>query len=105
MLFFDPDRNPVDEALFGQICRATSDQARDLALGLPELQRAHLAMFCNARAHLREHGRAIAGACDPAHLARIGAVAGQVLAAQVTAGPQSFGMPPKWTRQVSLAGR
>jgi hypothetical protein len=85
--FFDPDNNPVSDAFFGQICRETPEGARDLAFDLPGMQRARLALFCNARSHSRENGRAIASTCDSATLIRVGALAGRILSEQVTAGP------------------
>lgn len=87
LIFFDANNNPVSDALFGEICRSTPEGARDLSSELPGAQRARLALFCNARSHLREHGRAIASACDSATLMRVGALAGQILSEQVTDGP------------------
>jgi hypothetical protein len=104
--FFDPDSNPVSDAFFGQICRATPEGARDLALDLPGMQRARLALFCNARSHSRENGRAIASTCDLAALIRVGALAGGILSEQVTAGPALWmvkGSPSH--KRISLATR
>ncbi len=98
------DRAPVFETLFGQICRATPQEARDVSLLLTASERAALALFCNARAHLREHGRAIASACSRESLLMEGGQAGLVLFAQIDAGAETWGTagrPEK--RRVSLA--
>ncbi len=50
----------LSDAFLGKIYRATSDEARRLFLALDEADRARLALFCNGKAHLRGHGRAIA---------------------------------------------
>ncbi len=99
------DTLPVSNDLFAKICRAAPKEARDLAMGLPSPSRARLALFCNARAHLREVGREIAGTCSQASLVLEGGQAGLVLFDQVKAGPETWGVPPRHnTRRVSLAG-
>jgi hypothetical protein len=80
--YFDPDKIPVDDAVFRQIFYSTPKAAQEIAEALPADQRARLALFCNLRGHLRAHARAIAGKCDVRLLSMIGGVAGEVLAEQ-----------------------
>jgi hypothetical protein len=98
------DRAQVQEELFGQVCRSTPDEARNISLLLQVSERAALALFCNARAHLREHGRAIASACTKESLSMEGGLAGLVLFGQIEAGAETWGtaMRPE-KRGVSLA--
>lgn len=49
---------------------------------IPGLQRARLAMFCNARAHLREMGLAIAATCEEADLVEVAGRPGTLLHTQ-----------------------
>jgi hypothetical protein len=98
------DRAQVQEALFAQVCRSTPEEARTISLLLGVSERAALALFCNARAHLREHGRAIASACTKESLSMEGGLAGLVLFGQIEAGAETWGTatrPEK--RSVSLA--
>ena len=98
-------RVPILDRLFAQICRATPQEARDFAMPLTMSERATLALSCNGRAHLREQGRAIAGACTLASLVKEGGHAGLVLFQQVEAGAETWGTTaPKGQRRVSLAG-
>ena len=95
----------ITDALLARICRATPNEARDLALSLSAVDRAKLAIFCNARTHLRSHGRAIAGACTEASLAEVGGHAGLELLRQVALRPDTFGAPSTtFKKPISLAG-
>ncbi len=69
--------------LFSQICRARPEEARNLSMLLVASERAALALACNARTHLRDHARAIAGACSRESLFAEGGQAGLVLFEQV----------------------
>ena len=89
-MFFDDDIR-IDQALFDKICRASPEQARTIALTLPGDVRARLALFCNARGHLRAAGRAIAASCALNDLVSEGGHAGLVLHGQIDAGPDTFG--------------
>ena len=82
------DTFPVSEQMFGQICRASPDQARLLSMELPMSERAHLAVFCYARTHLRDRGRAIAAACTEVALQLEAGIAGSILFAQAMVGPE-----------------
>ncbi len=86
------DASPVPELMFGQICRASPDEARLLSMRLPMSARAQLAVFCNARTHLRDRGRAIAAACTEIALELEAGIAGNVLFNQATAGPETWGV-------------
>ena len=86
------DTFPVPEQMFGQICRASPEQARLLSMELPMSERAHLAVFCNARTHLRDRGRAIATTCTEIALQLEAGVAGSILFHQATAGPETWGV-------------
>jgi hypothetical protein len=95
---------PVPDAIFARVCRSNPTQARELAVLLGPSQRAQLALFCNARSHLRDVGRAIASMCSEDSLIREGGHAGRVLFSQVKAGPETWGMPAKTgPRQITLA--
>ncbi len=68
-------------------------------------ERAALALFCNARTHLRAQGRAIASACSLASLAKEGGQAGVTLFDQAEAAADTWGAPVReGKRPVSLAG-
>ncbi len=73
---------PIPESIFSTIHRATPQEAIAISRLLPDLQRAKLALFCYARAHLREAGCAIATACRDHDLIREGGAAGQALIEQ-----------------------
>jgi len=73
---------PIPEHIFSSIHRATPQEALSIAKLLPDLQRAKLALFCYARAHLRETGRALATICNDNDLLREGGAAGQALIEQ-----------------------
>ncbi len=90
------------DALFAQICRATPQEARDLSMLLTMKERAALALFCNARTHLRAQGRAIASACS---LAKEGGQAGVTLFDQAEVAADTWGASVReGKRPVSLAG-
>ena len=82
------DTFPVPEQMFGQICRASPDQAQLLSMELPMSERAHLAVFCYARTHLRDRGRAIAAACTEVALQLEAGIAGSILFGQAMVGPK-----------------
>lgn len=99
------ERLPIPEPLFGLLCKSSLNEARDLCLILPEATRAKLAMFCNARAHLREVGRAIASTCSHDMLVAEGGYAGAVLFGQITAEPDGGSAAGKQpAKRVTLAG-
>ena len=96
---------PIPEQFFGRICRASPSEARELSMSLPSTERAQLALFCNARVHLRYHGRAIADACTKESLMQEGGHAGAMLHAQMKAGPETWGVAPRsGSRRVTLPG-
>lgn len=93
------------DLLFPRICRATAQEARELCMSLTMSERANLALSCNSRAHLREQGRAIAGACTLESLVKEGGQAGLVLFNQIEAGAETWGTTAsKERRRISLAG-
>ena len=97
-------RTAVVETLFAQICRATPEEARSLSMLFALSERAALALACNARTHLREHGRAIAGTCTRDSLVAEGGHAGSVLFDQIDGEGDTWGAiarPEK--RRISLA--
>jgi hypothetical protein len=63
---------PVSDAIISRLYRADDVDIRAIASELPEATRAELALFCYARAHLRNIGRQIAEACDRETLIRAG---------------------------------
>ncbi len=99
------NRVATTDSLFAQICRATPQEALDLSMLLTMPERAALALSCNARAHMREQGRAIASACSLASLVKEGGQAGLSLFNQVEAGADTWGTSAaSGKRRVSLAG-
>ena len=99
------ERLPVPEALFGMVCRSTLNEARELCERLPEVTRARLAIFCNARAHLRDVGRAIASACSQDILVAEGGYAGAVLFKQIREEPDQWSAGIKHpAKRITLAG-
>ena len=66
-------------ALFAALCSAKATDALALVADLPETERARLALFCNARSHLRSVGQAIAHTCSRGALTLEGGTAGQFL--------------------------
>ena len=92
-------------ALFRQICRATAEEARDLSMALAVRERARLALYCNTRIHLRDQGRAIAGACSRDDLIAEGGQAGSVLFDQIGFGRDTWGAVMRSEKpRISLAG-
>ncbi len=99
------ERAVTVDTLFAQICRATPQEARELSMLLTLPERAAVALACNARTHLRAQGRAIAGVCTLASLAREGGQAGLSLFNQAEAGAETWGaVVREGRRPVSLAG-
>lgn len=94
----------LSDSFLGTIYRASSDEARRLSLTLTETDRARLAIFCNGKAHLREHGRAIATACTPESLIQQGGTAGRILIDQAGAAPDKYGAVTYTEKQISLGG-
>ena len=70
------DVSSIYDALIARVIQASPPDVAVLVEGVPESTRAQLAIFCNARAHLREHGRAIAATCSRFSLASAGGLAG-----------------------------
>ena len=100
-----PDRAAIIETMFAQICKSSPEEARKLSLLLTGPERADMALFCYARTHLREQGRAIAAACDPANLLNAGGAAGVALLQQAGAAGDTWGAVARpERRRVSLAG-
>ncbi|HVB88754.1 MAG TPA: hypothetical protein VND97_01000 [Beijerinckiaceae bacterium] len=60
------------DGLLSRLCKATPAEALELALSLSGRDRAELALFCNARSHLRDKGRAIASVCAWSDLSKAG---------------------------------
>jgi len=73
---------PVSEELLGRLYRAGPSGADETTSSLSPQQRASLAAFCYARAHLHEIGLAIAATCDQHSLIDAAGKAGSVLYAQ-----------------------
>jgi hypothetical protein len=92
---------PVPEHVLSAIHRATPHEALNISKLLPGIQRARFALFCYARAHLRDAGLAIAIGCSDADLVREGGIAGQALIAQRTLPKADRG--PRTRAPVSLA--
>ena len=63
---------PVSDLVLSRLYRANKVEVEEIAAALPPEARARLAVFCFARAPLREAGRQIAWMCDPATLIRNG---------------------------------
>ena len=99
------DRVATTDTLFAQICRTTPKEALDLSMLLTMPERAALALSCNARAHMRAQGRAIASACSLASLVKEGGQPGLSLFNQVEAGADTWGttIAASGKRRVSLA--
>ena len=95
------ERVPVTDTIFSRICRASPAEAVELAATLPEEDRVRLALFCNARSHLRAAGRAIASICKVETLTLEGGISGLVLHQQAALGPDTWGSSSSDTRQVT----
>ena len=72
----------VSDELVGRIYRAGPKRAGEEVAALSAAERANLAAFCYARAHLHEIGLAIAALCDLRELLDAAGTAGSVLYAQ-----------------------
>ena len=72
------------DTIFSKICRATPVEAIQLVADMKEEERASIALACNARAHLRAAGRAIASTCSSNALIREAGESGRILHAQST---------------------
>ena len=94
----------LSDTFLGKIYRATSDEARRLSLALDEADRARLALFCNGKAHLRGHGRAIATACTLESLISEAGQAGRILFDQAGVAPDKWGVVAHLPKQISLGG-
>lgn len=98
-------RTAAVETLFAQICRASPEEARTLSMLFGVSERAALALACNARTHLRDHGRAIASTCTRESLQAEGGQAGLVLFTQIGSEGDTWGAPSRLDkRRISLAG-
>ena len=73
---------PVPEHTLGRLYSSPKRDLADILATLPGLQRARLAVFCHARAHLRDMGLAIAATCDEADLTHAAGQLGVVLYAE-----------------------
>ncbi len=93
-----------DENAIARLLRAGSAEVRDYAATLSESRRAHLALFCHARAHYRDLGLLLAKECSPSTLKVVGGYAGQFLAEQAACIlPAADVMPLHRRQSVSLA--
>jgi hypothetical protein len=73
---------PVPEMTLGSLYAAPKRDLAGILSKIPGLQRARLAVFCNARAHLREMGLAIAATCEKGDLVEVAGPLGSILHAQ-----------------------
>ncbi len=101
------DPCPITEQLFGQLRRASPPDAVEIAMTLPDPQRARLATFCYYRRHLHALGLMIASSCDRNALVNAGGGAGDTIYHQSrdpnkTLLEEVGSRPPK---PISLAGR
>lgn len=98
-----PPSSKISDEFLAKLYRSTPAEARTLALTLFAPDRARLAIFCNAKAHLRAHGRAIASVCTEASLLDVGGLAGTMLLRQINLEPDSWGGTARMDdRKVSL---
>ncbi len=103
---YSEDNLPISDGLFARILRSSPQEAQALAADLPARTRARLALFCHARAHLRQVGQAIASACDQGSLTLEGGLSGASLYAQVRDGTgeaRSSASSASASRAISLA--
>lgn len=70
---------PVPLETLGRLYRGEPHVLAETLARLSDGQRARLAVFCNARQHLRELGLRIAATCDEPSLVRIAGSAGSIL--------------------------
>jgi hypothetical protein len=97
------DTAVLTDQFLAALYRSTPDEARDLSLQLPLPMRAQLALFCNARLHLRPIGRAIATACTEASLINEAGAAGRTLFAQAAAAAAICDKPAGPGKRIALA--
>lgn len=97
-------QSAISDALVAKVCRSTPAEAQALGLTLSDADRAKLALFCNAKTHLRAQGREIARTCTEASLVREGGLAGALLLRQVDAPPDGWGVVRHAHRSVNLDG-
>lgn len=101
---FSTDTLPVSEALFAKLLRSAPHEVPAVVEALSETTRARLALFCNARAHLRDISFTIARTCSETVLMREGAQAGVSLLAQAHSGVLERDVPSRPAgRPISLA--
>jgi hypothetical protein len=74
-----PESCPVPDQTLGKLYASPKRDLAEILATLPELQRARLALFCHARAHLREMGLAIAATCDEGDLVEVAGRLGAVI--------------------------
>ncbi|NBN64458.1 hypothetical protein GWI72_11995 [Microvirga tunisiensis] len=74
--------------------RQNAASAASVAVGLPEDQRARLAVFCYRKAHLRSLGFAIAASCSRRALVEEAGHAGELLFQQSRNRPANAGSEP-----------
>jgi hypothetical protein len=70
---------PVPERTLGRLYSSPKRDLADILATLPGLQRARLAVFCNARAHLRDMALGIAATCEEADLLDVAGPLGAIL--------------------------
>jgi len=73
------DTGPIPESLFKELSRASAPNAVEIAAGLPEDQRARLAVFCYRKRHLHPLGLRIASTCSLDALLRAAGTGGEVI--------------------------
>jgi hypothetical protein len=74
-----PESCPVPDQTLGRLYASPKRDLPEILASLPGLQRARLALFCHARAHLREMGLAIAATCDEGDLVEVAGRLGAVI--------------------------
>jgi len=94
---------PVSEELLGRLYRAGPSGADETTSSLSPQQRASLAAFCYARAHLHEIGLAIAAICDQHSLIEAAGKAGSALYAQSRNRVPAQATPAVKKRAITLA--
>lgn len=70
---------PVPLDTLGRLYRGDAHVLAETLQRLSDRERARLAVFCNARQHLRELGLRIAATCDEPALVRVAGAAGSIL--------------------------
>lgn len=100
---FSNDTLPVPEALFSRLIGAAPRDVATLVAALSETVRARLALFLNARAHLRHLGHAVADTCSETILMREGGQAGAFLSDRNTRDTNKHHSYVRVTRPVTLA--